>query len=185
MRNLAESHELLLQDSLRGLTELAHRLAEVDTVMGKVFKQIADSGEGVALCELSLAEIHFLAAVAEFAPINGALLTKKLELTKGGVSKMATRLLCKGMIESSRSEGNRKSQYYILTANGRIACRIHDVLHKIAKDRILESISAHSDTELSLFNMVLKNICVALDDSSSSICSHFKKYLDKYGLTFG
>jgi len=182
MHSTDQSREMILQKTITGLTELTQRFAEVDTLMGQVFKQLAGSGIGGALCELSLAEVHFLAAVGEFAPINGAMLTRKLGLTKGGVSKIANRLLGKGMIESEKNEGNRKSQYFTLTAEGERAFEIHAALHEEAKDKILASLSSFSNQDISLFNSILHGIASAVEHSSSDIRKNFREHLDKRGV---
>lgn len=182
MRKTDESRELTLQKTFNGLTALTQRFAEVDTLMGQVFKQLTGSGAGGALCELSLAEVHFLAAVGEFAPINGAMLTRKLGLTKGGVSKIANRLLGKGMVESEKIEGNRKAQYFALTEAGKRACRVHAALHEAAREKIIDSLSSYRDAEISLFNSILHDISSAVEKSSSDIRNNFRKHLDKRGV---
>lgn len=182
MRRTDEHREIIIQKTFSGLTELTQRFTEVDTLMGQVFKQLAGSGAGAALCELSLAEVHFLAAVSESAPINGAMLTRKLGLTKGGVSKIANRLLGKGMIESEKNEGNKKSHYFTLTEEGMRASRIHAALHEVAKETILASLSSFSDQDMSLFNSILHGISSAVEKSSSDIRKNFREHLDKRGV---
>ena len=177
MSKLDDSREIVLQGILERLTELTCQFGEADTLMGKVFRQIAVSGDGTAIGELSLAEIHFLAAVAEHAPINGTALTQKLGLTKGGVSKMATRLLSKGMVVSERSEGNKKAQYYVLTTQGERATKIHAALHSVARGAIADALSVHSQEELKTFERIAKSISTAMEVSSTDICENYQTHL--------
>jgi len=178
MRNTDKSREPIQQDTLAELMELTRQFAVVDSLMGKILKQIASSGDASPLCDLSLAEIHFLAAVAEPPPINGVALTQKIGLTKGGVSKMAARLSAKGMIETERMKGNRKSQYYVLTEKGGLASKIHNALHSIAKDKIIGSLAQYDVDQLTTFNDMLHRISAAIEDSSSDIHANLKRYLD-------
>lgn len=182
MRNEDNPSESIWQDSLQGLMKLTRQFAEVDTLMGDIFKRISGAKDGVPLCDLSLAEVHFLSAVAEFAPCNGAMLTKKTGLTKGGVSKIAARLSSKGMLVSRKMKGNNKSQYFVLTENGKFACRVHDTLHEIARDKIIDSIPEYTKEELATFNGMLKEISTAIAGSSSDIAANFDKYLAEDGV---
>jgi DNA-binding MarR family transcriptional regulator len=178
MQNYDNSRELVLLDTFKNLIEMTRRFAEVDTLMESVFKQISSLFD-FPVFELSLSEVHFLAAVAESAPVNGVQLTRILGLTKGGVSKMATRLVTKGMIETGKSEQNRKSQYYSLTDQGGQVCKIHGILHEAVKNQILKSVSPYSIDELSLFNRILTDISKEIEKSSSDIRSNYREYLDK------
>ncbi|WP_207259729.1 MarR family transcriptional regulator [Desulfovibrio sp. Huiquan2017] len=182
MRNTDNSHDSIHRDTFNGLTALMRQFAVVDSLMGKILKQIALSGRESPLCDLSLAEIHFLSAVAEFAPINGTMLTQKIGLTKGGVSKMAARLASKGMIESERIEGNKKSQYYVLTADGEFACDVHTALHDIANNKIISSLSRYDVDELTAFNKVLNTLSTAIKESSEDVSANFRKYLADDGI---
>ena len=184
MSKLDDSREIVFQEILERLTELTCQFGEADTLMGKVLRKNAVSGEGNAIAELSLAEIHFLAAVAEYAPINGTALTQKLGLTKGGVSKMAARLLHKEMIVSEKAEGNKKAQYYSLTVNGERASKIHTVLHAIAREAVLNALSGYSEQELQVFGKIAKGIAVAVEASSSDITENSQAYLERHGIKF-
>jgi DNA-binding MarR family transcriptional regulator len=185
MQQTDKSHDLIIEETLRMLTLAAHRFGAVNEVMGKTLKQIFGAGQENGVGELSLGEIHFLAAVADDAPINGTLLAQKLGLTKGGISKMATRLLARGMIATERCGENKKSQYYILKDRGREICAIHKTLHKIARERIATLISTYSDEDLSLFVSMLDTITGSVEKSSADFFAHAKQYLDDYGIALG
>ncbi len=149
------------------LALLMHRFEEANIQMGKVLQHCAEQEAGMS--NLSLSEIHFLAAVAEAEPINGTALTKALGLTKGGVSKMASRLLQKGMIKSEKDSANKKNQYYVLTRDGVTVCNIHKRLHDSAKGCIIHSIEKYDENELELFRTILHSISNAIDESSEDV----------------
>jgi DNA-binding MarR family transcriptional regulator len=182
MKNTQDSRDVIIEETLRTLTQAAHRFNAVDEVMGKALKQISGPGQGSGVGELSLGEIHFLAAVADFAPINGTLLANALGLTKGGISKMAARLLARDMIAAQRCGEDKKSQYYILTDKGREICIIHKALHEIARSRVAETLSAYSNESLTLFINMLDAISADIEHSSADIFAHAKQHLVDYGI---
>ncbi|MEF2230650.1 MAG: hypothetical protein V3571_06965 [Pseudodesulfovibrio sp.] len=182
MRNSDNSSESIRQKTLQELMVLTRQFAVVDTLMGRILKEIAGSRGKAPFDELSLAEIHFLAAVEEFTPCNGALLTQKIGLTKGGVSKMASRLSGKGLIVSEKMAGDNKSQYFILTEKGQFACRVHNTLHEIAKDRIIRSLPEYTADEMTAFNGMLIEISAAIAESSADISVNFRQYLAEDGI---
>jgi len=151
--------------------KLTHQLDEVDMLIGNMFKKNAILGEQGAAAKLSLAEIHFISAVAEYSPANGVLLAKQLGLTKGGVSKIAARLIMKKMINAEKMVTNKKSQYYSLTDSGLRVCRIHAKLHDIAKLAVFNSMDSYGSEELQIFNSVLNSVLAAITESSSALCA--------------
>ena len=160
------------------LVEIARNLADADLMMGKVLKQMGmnDDKSGI-FCDLSLAETHFIAEVAKSAPINGTSLAKCLGLSRGGVSKMASRLADKGMVKADKIEGNRKDLYYTLLDSGEFISKVHDILHKVAHDSILEALAQYSDGDVKKFIAMICQVSDAVRASSKEIDKNAPQYL--------
>ncbi|WP_353119344.1 MarR family transcriptional regulator [Nitratidesulfovibrio sp.] len=150
---------------LKGLLDLAHRMEEVDGLFGKVGRNVAGDGLG----ELTVAECHFLAALNTVAPANGATLARHLGMTRGGVSKMATRLQARKLVEPLRVEGDRKSVHYSLTESGRQAVHIHDALHGLAEDMLWERLRNRSDEDLEFLGRVLAEVAGMLAEVNREV----------------
>lgn len=75
-------------------------------------------------------EIHFINAIGVDEVLNATQISKKLGITNGAVTQVATKLLKKGLIEKIKKEDNKKEVYMVLTESGKIAYYNHLEFHK-------------------------------------------------------
>jgi DNA-binding MarR family transcriptional regulator len=107
--------------------------------------------------QLSLTEYHMVAAIGDDKSVNGTFLTKKLNITKGSISKTASKLLTKGMIELGKLPGNKKEVYYSLTELGWKVYHLHHKMHQSVKNASMSKLSKYSDDELSVIDRFLRD----------------------------
>jgi DNA-binding MarR family transcriptional regulator len=72
------------------------------------------SGEGVTVAEWS-----FMRALYDFEPTPPSVLAEKMGMTKGAISKLAERLVAKGLVGRAESQDDRRAHSLFLTAEGR------------------------------------------------------------------
>lgn len=102
------------------------------------------SGEDVTIAEWS-----FMRALHDLEPTPPSVLAEKMGMTKGAISKLAERLLEKGLIDRAESREDKRAHSLSLTAGGR------------AKIPILASLADKNDAEF--FGVLTKEEHEALD----------------------
>ncbi|NKC30253.1 MarR family transcriptional regulator [Roseomonas sp. BU-1] len=76
----------------------------------------AVSAEGVTVAEWS-----FMRALYDLEPSAPSILADKMGLTKGAISKLAERLVAKGLVERAENRDDRRAHRLSLTRRGRAA----------------------------------------------------------------
>lgn len=109
-------------------------------------KQLLKENEVLNFSDISLSECHVIACIAKNSQINGIEIAKQLGMTRGGISKIATRLTKKKLITTYRDETNQKKIFYKLTQLGEKVNEIHEQLHT-KKNFQIESIASHYTEE--------------------------------------
>lgn len=74
-------------------------------------------------------EVHCIEAIKEYSQPNVRYLADHLYMTRGAISKLTKRLQQKGLIESFKSDVNKKEIYFKLTNDGEKIYQIHSELH--------------------------------------------------------
>lgn len=108
--------------------------------------------------KLSLTECHVVACIGDNDTANGTFIAKTLNITKGGVSKAAAKLIQKKMIKSLRMQDNKKEVYYELTELGKQLHYAHSIMHERAKEHQRKVLAGYTDQELSVVAKFLKDI---------------------------
>lgn len=105
--------------------------------------------EGEGLHGYSYSEVHTLVAVEELAEPNLAEIARRMNLSRGAVSKLAKRLEEKGLLESYRREDNRQKVFLRLTERGKQLFGEHEKRHKawLERDRAFLSCFAKREVE--------------------------------------
>jgi DNA-binding MarR family transcriptional regulator len=88
------------------------------------------SGEDVTVAERS-----FMRALYDSQPVSPSVLAEKMGLTKGAISKLAERLIAKGMVARRESRDDKRAHSLSLTKEGR------------AKIPVLASLADKNDAE--------------------------------------
>jgi len=102
------------------------------------------AGEGVTVAEWS-----FMRALYDLEPSTPSVLAASMGMTKGAISKLADRLVTKGLIERAESREDRRAHNLSLTAAGR------------SKIPILASLADQNDS--GFFGVLTKEEHEALD----------------------
>src|SRR5690606_10165127 len=71
------------------------------------------SGEGVTVAEWS-----FMRALYKLEPTPPSVLADRMGMTKGAISKLAERLVAKGLVERAESQEDKRAHKLSLTAEG-------------------------------------------------------------------
>lgn len=82
------------------------------------------------LDDYSYTEMHCIDAIGRIKNPNVTKISTKINMTKGGISKIIKRLLKKNAISSFSNPENKKEIYFKLEENGKIVFREHEKLHK-------------------------------------------------------
>lgn len=104
---------------------------------------------------ISLAECHVIDCIERNEMFNTTAIAKKLNITKGGISKITTKLIKKNMIEAYRLTNNQKEIYYRLKPLGRKVFKLHESLHKKAEEVFKNIFRAYSQDELEFVSRFL------------------------------
>ena len=84
--------------------------------------------------DLSFSEVHCIEKIGELSVPNITMISKAMNMTKGGITKITARLQKKGYIEKYRLDGNKKEVHFKLTDPGRALYVKHERLHREAQD---------------------------------------------------
>ncbi len=110
---------------------------------------------------LNYSEVHTLDLIGSVEDVNGILLSKKMNMTKGALSKITKKLLEKGLIESYKKNGNKKEIYFKLSESGGIIYEKHRRIHEEGIVRDKELFSSFSQEERAI---ILRFMDKAIED---------------------
>jgi len=102
------------------------------------------SGEDVTVAEWS-----FMRALCDLEPIPPSVLAERMGMTKGAISKLAERLVAKGLVERAESQQDKRAHSLSLTTEGQ------------AKIPVLASLADKNDAEF--FGVLTKEEHETLD----------------------
>jgi len=75
-------------------------------------------------------EVHCIEFIGENVDSNVTKLAESFYVTRGAISKLAKKLIKKGIIESYQKPDNKKEIYFRLTEQGKVINKVHEGLHK-------------------------------------------------------
>lgn len=96
----------------------------------KLFEKNHKSQTGALFEEFSISEMHCVDFIFKTELPNVTKLSEKMNITKGGVSKIIKKLIEKNAIESFSSDTNKKEIYYKLTNKGKEVFKLHKNIHE-------------------------------------------------------
>lgn len=124
----------------------------------KRLQQLLKEDRNVSISELSLTECHVIACITTMKNPNGISIAAELKMTRGGISKIAARLLQKNLITTYKDEKNQKIIYYKLTPLGEKVNQIHEKLHKENHDSIEAIANSYSIEEQRIILKFIKDL---------------------------
>lgn len=102
-------------------------------------------------------ELHVIEAVGYNRDITVNELAKKMNVTKGAISQVVTKLVKKGIVIRQKNLTNKKIVELVLTSKGEKIFMGHEQFHKNVNTQISEYLSSYSEKELQLiFDVLLK-----------------------------
>ena len=107
---------------------------------------------------LMLSEIHVIDCIGKNQLPNATFIAKELNMTKGAISKITSKLLKKGLIKGNHLENNKKEIYYTLTAQGKEVFKIHEILHKNEYEKFVNILNEYDKNALNTINNFLDNL---------------------------
>ena len=125
-------------------------------------------GDSVVLDGLNLAEVHCIDQIGITDHANVTKIADAMRLTRGAVSKITKKLLCKGLIESYQRPGNNKEIYFRLTAGGRQMFEEHKICHSKARQDKLAVLAGYNDKEQAVILRFLQDVFRLNDDETET-----------------
>ncbi|MGC7872228.1 MarR family transcriptional regulator [Desulfosporosinus sp. SYSU MS00001] len=80
-------------------------------------------------------EVHCIEYIGRNEDSNVTKLAESFYMTRGAISKIAKKLIVKGVIESYQKPVNKKEIYFRLTPQGKEIYKVHEELHKEFQER--------------------------------------------------
>ncbi|MFC9709295.1 MarR family transcriptional regulator [Paenibacillus sp. NPDC056933] len=95
-----------------------------------------------------MSEIHLIACIGDFSPINVTSISEKTGLTKGSITRISKKLLKLALIKRQQINDNKKEVYYSLTSKGRNIYVIHHRIHQEIEERFMNFLDKYTADEL-------------------------------------
>lgn len=111
---------------------------------------------------LILSEIHVIDCIGKSQLTNSTFISKELNMTKGAISKITSKLLKRELIKGNHLENNKKEIYYTLTTQGKEVFKIHEILHKNEHEKFVKILSEYNKEVLSTINNFLDDLITKL-----------------------
>lgn len=90
---------------------------------------------------LSIVAFHILSTL-EFGEQTGIEIAEKINVTRGGVTRAAKKLLQYDLIVATKHSDDKKKIYYSLTDDGKKLAKVHDQMHKTIKRELVDKLTA-------------------------------------------
>ncbi|PWG00245.1 MarR family winged helix-turn-helix transcriptional regulator [Levilactobacillus bambusae] len=108
------------------------------------------------LNRLSALALSVIAEVADHPAENASAIAQSLNVTRGGISRIAKRLLADQLISTVQREGNRKERNYVLTDWGQDVANLHHRMHQALAAHQTKLFAEFTPQELTTINRFLK-----------------------------
>ncbi|MCI0768267.1 MarR family transcriptional regulator [Bacillus sp. TL12] len=108
--------------------------------------------------DLNISEIHLIACIGDHEPINVTTVSEKINLTKGSITRISTKLLRMELICRVQLNENKKEVYFRLTPKGRKVYEIHARLHHEVEQRFKRFLNKYTPEQLAFSKMLLKDL---------------------------
>ena len=108
-------------------------------------------------------EVHCIENIGKNVDSNVTKLAESFYMTKGAISKIAKKLIKKGIIESYQKSDNKKEIYFRLTEQGKAINKIHEELHKEFQERDKAVFEQVTEEQFYIMLSFVENYCRHLD----------------------
>ncbi len=110
-----------------------------------------------------LSEIHVIDFIERTKNPNVTVIAAHLNMTRGAISKIMSKLLDRGDVVSFRQPDNQKNIYFQLTTRGEAVAKVHRIFHERAQTQIKELFSRYSAQELQIIQRFLSDVTTHVD----------------------
>ena len=126
---------------------------EFDTLIQSFLSIVADmdieiKNQDGTLKNFTVNEMHCIDCIGKIENPNVTKLSKALNMTRGGISRLIKKLLNKGAVKIYTSKNNNKEIYYHLTPIGEEIYVAHERLHRICHKQDAKFLKQFSQEEL-------------------------------------
>ncbi|MBU5592283.1 MarR family transcriptional regulator [Clostridium sp. MSJ-4] len=97
---------------------------------------------------ITLSEFHVIECIGKNNMPNSIFISKDLNMTKGGISKINSKLLSKEIIKANKIENNKKEIYYNLTEKGVALFKLHQYLHEKKREKLMKVLDNYKQEEI-------------------------------------
>lgn len=108
--------------------------------------------------QISITECHVIACIDNIKEANGINIAKSLRMTRGGISKIANRLIEKKLITTYQDGENQKKIFYKLTSLGEKVNQIHNQLHRDNHSSLCTVVSKYTSQEQDIILRFIKDL---------------------------
>lgn len=120
-----------------------------------LFKEFADKQERIKklaknekIRDYNYSEIHTIAAIGDLDEPNVTNISNYLNMTRGGISKIAKKLIQQGLITTEQRNDNIQKIFYNLTPKGKLLYDEHSKTHECRFNRDKEFLNRFSEEQL-------------------------------------
>jgi len=97
--------------------------------------------------DLTTSEVHCIDYIGKLEVPNVTGVSLAMKMTRGGITKLSSKLVKKGYIEKHSIEGNKKEVHLKLTEDGRRVYIKHEKIHREAREREAKFFSTFSEKD--------------------------------------
>ena len=96
---------------------------------------------------LMFSEFHVIDCIGKNHLPNATFIAKELDMTKGAISKITSKLLKKDLITADHLENNKREISYALTGQGKEVFEIHEKLHETKREKMIALFNKYNNDE--------------------------------------
>ena len=138
-----------------------HKRQKLETVL------LEQGYEELRNVSITLAECHVIDCIERNETLNTTAIAQKLNITKGGISKITAKLVKKNMLEVHRLANNQKETYYRLKPLGKKVFKLHETLHKQAEEVFKTYFRTYSREEVAFAGRFLNDLTAAIQATTN------------------
>lgn len=134
-------------------------------LLEQIRKSMPDYDE---VADLSVTELHVISAIGSKEQGNVTCIAQQIGVTKSAISKIASKLLKRGLIERYQLEDNQKEVFFRLTSAGESVFAYHERFHALLERHMFNFLARYSDAELEFLQSVMRDATEELDKNLSN-----------------
>ncbi|QZY56059.1 MarR family transcriptional regulator [Crassaminicella profunda] len=127
----------------------------------EVFSKLNENG---TLHGFGHSEVHTISAIKTLEKPNVTKISRKMNMTRGAISKITRRLIAKELIETYKLDNNKKEKYYKLTEKGESIYRQHEKAHNLWIERDKQFMNSFSKNEIEFIKDFMIKYNLYLDE---------------------